>query len=187
MDKINIVTPLSRPENLPAIAKSLTSSHPIRWWIVVDHNSPPKSPEIKLPPNVEVEIHISPYTAIAGHGHRNWVLQQLGKDCNEWFYSVDDDNILHPGFLDQLAMIQTPGITVEQIHKDGSPRLKANLVILNHIDTAQFAFRVNIRKNMWFKPDRYDADGLFISELYAQNPGNFTIINKPLSYYNYLR
>lgn len=187
----HIITPTTRPENLFEISKSLKSEYPIVWHVVRDFSIRKNTTVIdwELPANVMLRQFMSPYTAVAGHGHRNfvidYVLDQFSED--DFIYSVDDDNILHPDFLPQLYSITTPAMTCEQIHKNGKERLKANIVILNHIDTAQVAFKASLLKGLRYDVTRYDADGAFIEELYSRDPSQFTIVNKPLSYYNYLR
>lgn len=189
---LNVVTPTTRPENLVRIAQSLEHEAPItiKWWIIADKNCP-SSPEIRQPRAVIIEMVCSPHTALAGHAHRNDVLDQI-TDPEEWFYSVDDDNIMHPGFLDQLYKTYQKGfegLIVAQELRDRTLRLPVapELVKLNHIDTAQFAFKVSLLGDHRFFEDRYDADGVFIEELYKENRDKFELINKPLSYYNYLR
>jgi len=180
---INIVTPTTRVENLQTIAKSLAGYRRIRWWVVLDVTAPEISEKIGVPMNVEMKIIKSKENAVAGHLHRNYVIEQLHP--HDWFYSVDDDNILHSGFMYELEDGRE-AVVVAQEWKDGSRRLHANIPRMGVIDTAQFAIRKSLIGNVRFQ-NVYEGDGLFIEEIYKLHPDKFTFIDKALSYYNYLR
>lgn len=180
---INIVTPTTRVENLQAIADSLKGNHQIRWWIVLDPIANIDKMNFTHPDNVEVMVHQNDFRAIAGHLHRNYVLNRIKDD--EWFYSVDDDNILHPGFLDELTEDRS-AIIVSQMEKDGSPRLVADYPRVSNIDTAQYAFRKSIIGHTRFE-NIYEGDGYFSEDVYRKFPNMFVLINNYLCWYNYLK
>lgn len=197
MKKIHIITPLSRGENLELLEDSLLAAFREKqkyirphWWIVMDPTCTPiKESLLKRMMQTEGYSFIpAPESAVAGHGHRNGVLRLLDED-ESFFYSLDDDNIIVPGFVDELIECEKDGLIVGQMNKDGSVRLEAapENVRLNSIDTAQFAFKTKLLKGLRFDATRYDADGVFIYELFNRDQSAFKIVNKPLSYYNYLR
>lgn len=189
---LNIVTPTTRTENLAKIADSIISNKTpiqIRWWIIIDVTV--LSRMYMSSTDIDIKVIHSPHTALAGHAHRNDVLDQIS-DPEEWFYSIDDDNVMHHDFLTTLYdahMNGKSGLIVAQELRDRTLRLPVapELVKLNHIDTAQFAFKVGLLDTHRFFEDRYDADGVFIEELYKQHSDKFQLVNKPLSYYNFLR
>ena len=137
--------------------------------------------------------------AFVGHAHRNYFLDKiypgLGISENDYAYFLDDDTILHPEFLENVLPIletENPEIVVfGQNNKDNSVRLlpsKENIRVC-HIDMGQYIFKINsLPNNIRFKEDDYCADGIFIEELYKHHESKKTIvINKQLSFYNYLR
>jgi hypothetical protein len=75
------------------------------------------------------------------------------------------------------------------VFRNGVTRLKADpdKVTVGNIDTAQYMFRASIVEGLRFDETRYDADGVFIEELYQRHKDKFLFVNQPLCYYNYLR
>lgn len=199
--KLNIVTPLTRPENLSAIHRSIFSQcHPdfkINWFIYVDSTV---RGNIMLPQ--EAKVFFTQVSGIAGHVHRNTYLVFLDylrrlkgdNEINGWNMFLDDDNILHPDFFSTLSNMSTiiteySGLIFDQCFKNGETRLNADPdnVRVGNVDTAQYIFRGNIVGSLLFDETRYDADGVFIEELYRRHREKFLIVNQPLCYYNYLR
>ncbi len=200
--KLNIVTPLSRGENLLALYENVRSNYnkgvDIKWWVIIDPKAKVDGSDflgLALDPNVQV---IGSYdSAIAGHGHRNLALNIIQEeDEDSWFMSLDDDNIIHPDLIRELnsltlrSDIQNPvGVLFDQCLKDGSKRLvvEEGNVGLNRTDTAQFVLKVNAIGDLRFDESRYDADGVFIYEFYEDHKDSIYHINKDLCYYNFLR
>lgn len=183
---LNIITPTSRPNNLHRINKNLLELPiPIKWWVVFD-SKVKETPLLWGGNQLIVQTIHSNQSALAGHAHRNTVLNILDKG---WVMSLDDDNIIPLEFSNIWPELEgCKGIIFDQMNKDGSIRLHAgpDKVKLNHIDTAQFMFRREIVGDLRFDENRYDADGVFIETLYNRNKKDFKFINKPYSYYNYL-
>lgn len=197
---LNIVTPLSRGENISKLYENVRSNYDkgveIIWWIIVDKNAI-VDPDIIFALSLDARVRIIynyEQDAPAGHAHRNLALNVIQESIEEdqWFMSLDDDNIIHKNLIPTLAKVDTTqyvGILVDQVFKDGSKRLvvEKDNVGLNRTDTAQFILKVEEIGDLRFEIDRYDADGLFIYEFYEDNKEKFLIINEDLSYYNYLR
>jgi len=199
MSRLNIITPLTRGENLLALGSSIRKAIelnnynlPVKWWIIIDPNCPPLEYTLDF-------FSIFPWAnmivannqAPAGHKHRNYVLDILEKNYpDEYFYSLDDDNLLYESFINIVeANLEYSGIIGNQLLKGDILRLKAdpNNIRLNHIDTAQFAFKTKLLNGLRFDETRYDADGVFIEKLYADNKDSFIVLDQPICYYNYLR
>lgn len=198
----NLVTPCTRPENLPKIYNSILAQDynvfgNLTWWVVFDDSvSIHTSFTFKDIPVIKSKMRVIQLNSvipgsIAGHGQRNYVLQHLPKD--EWFYSIDDDNIIHPQFLSSIDNLikkdpNAKAVVVSQACKNGQIRLHAapENTAQFHIDTAQYIFKREIVSQMFEKTD-YNADGIFIERLYKENPKAFRFIDSPLCYYNYLR
>ena len=196
--RLNIITPLSRPNNLEAMYESMRNPFcQITWWIMVDpiirgYIIPPGERSNKVN-NVEVNVIWQKKIALAGHAHRNKALELI-TDPEEWVMSLDDDNIIHPDFFTWMQdhegeLPGYSGVLWDQVNKDGTARLFASPwdVRVNCVDTAQFMFRRGIVEDLRFKEDAYAADGIFIEELYKRHSDKFKIAPKALCYYNYLR
>lgn len=196
-----IITPLTRGENTENVMQSIMEARPavgatidIQWCVVQDPSgTPPPDDIINFIASVPwARYFTSDRACTAGHCHRNEVINSIQNADDAWIYSLDDDNEMHPDFLNALRLADDEGydgFIGRQIFKDGSLRLTAapELVKLNHIDTAQYAFKYKLLEGLRFFEDRYDADGVFIETLYSKYPDKFKIVDEPLCYYNYLR
>lgn len=201
---LNIITPVTRPQNLPAIRESIRQSLgkgvDIRWWVIYDASCPMPADSWKDQLD-EVENQArSTMKAIAGHAHRNTFLMQQElrarlespQVLDEWVMSLDDDNILHPDLVPWMAshpsqLSNSTGVIWSQCLNDGIRHAHPDDVRVNHIDTAQFMFRPRILFGLRFNEQEYAADGLFIEDLYKRSSIGFLFVNQPLCYYNYLR
>ncbi len=201
--KLNIVTPLSRGQNLGLVYNSILwgkyqkTDVSVIWHVVIDKNCSRIDDNFMelLKSEPWVVIHDYKEEAPAGHGHRNRVLEYLIHQdrLDEWFYSLDDDNALHRDYLSIVPKYkdECEAIVVSQIWGDyrGQRRCTAapKFCKLNHIDSAQFTFKVGLIGDMKFDQNRYDADGVFIEVLYKKHPNKFKFLDVDLSYYNKLR
>lgn len=196
----NLVTPCSRPEFLMTIYDSIKNQTynnfaNITWWIMLDTKRVTSIKEVNLPKsaNFSIEVILDSYpSSVAGHGQRNAVLNKLG--THDWFYSIDDDNILHPNFLETVnneikASSDIKAVVVNQVLKNGSTRLLAapqNTKVCS-IDTAQYIVRTDLVGDTRFVETEYCADGIFIETLHKKDAESFRYVNQPFCYYNYLR
>jgi hypothetical protein len=146
MNKINFITPCSRPENLNEIGHSIlrgaveplqnhfipSNEWKIRWWIVFDTNLLDADQINKA----SVEISDADFSLIqptllingksgsAGHQHRNLALDVLeNREEKGWLYNIDDDNILHEDFhlvlKEGVLRGNMAAVIVNQVLKNG--------------------------------------------------------------------
>jgi len=207
--RLNIVIPLSRISNLRPVLISIYEDkcfNPdlIRPIVVLDGNyvAPFVSPLI---PYSEEPIYLYfKGENIAGHASRNCAIRSIFKTNErhpqqprvEYFYSLDDDNILHPDFLSRFADWTEDNLKqmyiFSQLNKDGTLRLLAdiNSVKVGHIDTAMFVFDIKhaVDNNIYFDETDYCADGKF-AETYRNSLklDQIGVTQERLCYYNYLR
>lgn len=124
---------------------------------------------------------------VAGHNQRNKALSVI---TDGYFYSLDDDNIIHPDFFREIEpyVLQNKIIVVSQVDKNNNRRLKADKenVRVGGIDTAQYLVPRDKVNGIRFKLV-YEGDGLFITDIYKAYDKDFVFIDKDLCYYNYLR
>lgn len=117
---------------------------------------------------------------------------------NEWVYILDDDNKLHEDFLEHTYNLITlnedcNGVIFSQYvgGKDfsGLEIREANPsnVKVGKIDMGQFLINNSILQDIRFVPNKYEADGIFIEELYNEYKEHFIFDNTVLSYYNFFQ
>ena len=203
-NSLHIITPLSRTEFIVDLYQSIKEASndiKIYWWIVVDNKLENKFKTIhSLFRRYEINLNISVWfsqrkeNSPGGHAHRNEILHELDSDYydeNEWLYSLDDDNILHPNFIKALKEIDLTGYDVlagDQYMKDGRLRLVADDTKMKvcHVDTASCAFRLGALRGLRYEENDYCGDGLFVEKVH--NLGKrFFYLHQPMCYYNYLR
>lgn len=188
MVTINVMTPLSRPFNIPAMYASMwhiDRDMRVRWIVVADSHDHPdvlgRLPAGGDHPYIEI-ITANHHNPSTGHAQRNFALDKL--TVPGYVYWLDDDNILHPGFLGRfraLAMAGWKGMLFGQDRTEGyvAPDLR-------HIDTGQIVVHTElIGETRWGL--HYTADGDFIREVYEKDPDAFIIVNDELTYHNRLR
>lgn len=195
---LNIITPLTRPENLPAIAASMAHSSDldITWYVVPDNKvveqlTPSQMGALRFRPRGVGKVILNHVEgeSVFGDAQRSWAIHSI-TDSESWLYFLDDDNMLPQGFLDEMApYLRKPldGIIVSQKYGDGRHRLPANLQRAKPtlIDTAQFFVKRGIiGADRW--PVSYCSDGIFAEMIFSKN-GRFTALPQVFSYYNALR
>jgi len=177
---IHIITPCSRPDNLEIIKKSIPET--CLWWVGLD---------AKVEKEVIVEkakIVKSPYSGNFGNMTRNYVMENLQADDSDWVYFLDDDNVVHPEWLEGVSdhLKNNNFIVWGQLHKNGQIRLKpVTEPRVNRIDTACFMIRWEILKNFRFHESAYAADGILAEKIYDKV--GCTKLDKYLCYYNFIR
>lgn len=178
---LNIITPCSRPHNLPIIAESIYQSIPegcYRWIVVFDADEVPD----EVPDNCEAYA-IRNAQSSTGNAQRNLALDLVKKGH---IYFNDDDTTIHPELWDSVSVHDVDFISFSQCHKDGSGRLKGDNVSIGNIDSHNFIVSSRIVKDTRFVLDKYEADGIFAEACY-QKSSSKVFIDKFLSVYNQLR
>lgn len=186
--KFRIVTPCSRPQNLPAIYQSILqfkakTKLDVEWIVIFDGAVPPNLPDLGDTHILGLELHGK---CVVGVQQRNLSLELFD---DGYLYYVDDDNILHPDFYLIERYLNENILILDQVAKNGRRRVaKHKNVRVGRIDTAQFViYRPLVKKERFLLV--YEADGMFITDLLNSHSENFLYLNSQhgLSYYNYLR
>jgi hypothetical protein len=174
-----ITTPCSRPDNLLAMSKSIPT---FATWVVIHE------PSIELP-KIDNMISIEcPKTGFVGADGRNYFLDNFNLTENDWIYSLDDDNIIHPDFhhIEGLLGKDFSLIYWGQLNKDNTIRLQPlNEIILNTIDAACFVSNMKYNRHLRYDTNAYNYDGLYAIE--CSKNGDRLKLDNYLAYYNYLR
>lgn len=179
---IYIITPCTRPLNLPEMQKSMPQD--VKWIIVYDST-------VKNNYRIESAVNIkSPYTGAFGNPNRNIALEHIAKEANDddWIYVLDDDNIIHSSWYDTIKdhlTVENNMICWGQMFPNGFHRSDATSDFVVPVDTAQYMMRWGIVKNLRFELE-YEADRIYAEEAFKL-AGNCLKIEKDVCYYNYLR
>lgn len=184
MQKLSIITPCSRPQNLAALRESIEPGKTffdIDWIVVFDG----------LPQPVEgARVYgVSDPESLAGHAQRNYALDKVGEG---WVYFLDDDNLMHPDFWrnvarDIEAYPHARGILITQDLGIGVRNAVPARVNIGEIDLAQYVLRRDLIGSWRFNIHNYSADGQLVMGLFWGQPNEFIVDRQPLAYYNRLR
>ena len=182
MDKVNLITACSRPNNLKKIERSINiPKEYYKWIIVFDLNELPNLDMI--PEYCDIYTHKNK-NSIVGNAQRNYALDLI-KDG--YVYFNDDDTTVHPKLWENIYDLDKYDfIWFKQLWKDGSVRLLSKQVQLNNIDTHNFIASYDICKDIDWKLSKRDADGIFAEQCYKHST-NSVFIDKFLSVYNSLQ
>jgi len=205
-NQLNVITACIRPNNLPLLAQSFAIANklkiPINWIIVIDGRYVRDTDPIKrveeivskiIDPNLTIVILLNDTYLKTWESPINLALALIksGLVC-----IVDDDNIMHPEFIQTVYPIylkeQSVGFVFHQlmsIEKGGNLKVRiakfANLKP-DKFDTAQFAITRDLIGDLKWCTTSNQPDGLFINTLFEEKRNKFKILDKILSYYNYL-
>ena len=184
-NKINIVTPCYRPDNLPRIMKSMDFTKVNKWYIVYDTSKARSYPRqfLNHPQIIELECNNE---CPGGNPQRNLGLDHIQ---DGYVYFLDDDNIIHPRFYDIYNRLDEENIYLfDQAYlKEGAISIRSgNRVRIGSIDTAQFIVpRKLIGDDRWITGARC-SDGKFILALCKKDRDCFKHLDIVMCYYNYL-
>lgn len=190
-NKITIITPSYRLNNLQLLKESIDFNYVDEWIIVYDGSKITKNPKLfdnDINCKKIKEFIYMDENGISGNPQRNYALKQITKE-DTFLYYLDDDNIIHPDLYKLLDIIEDNKIyTFNQKRPiDVYPYvdlLKGNDVDLFKIDTAMFLIDYRLCKNISWILDKYNADGYYIKESYEKNKESHIYVNNELSYYN---
>ena len=193
---INIITRCTRPYNLLKIKESLLNNKKINiiCWVIFD-TAVLKDIDVELLSqlnSVDFKINLrflKSTPGACGYDLINQILKEI--DPNEWMYLLDDDNILHPNFSEVIGDIKTDKsvITFSQfVDKKDFTGLEYRIAIPENmrfqgIDSAQILIKRSMVSEFALN---YAADGILIDALYKSNPEEFLLIDKVISYYNFI-
>jgi hypothetical protein len=179
-NKLTIITPSYRINNLLKIKKSINFEYIEEWIIVYDGSKIFDNPKLfKNQENNKIKEYVYNGEGISGNPQRNYALTKI-TNPNTLLYYLDDDNIIHPNFYRLLTIIDNTKIyTFNQYN-----RLKGNDICIGSIDTAMVIIPYNLCKNIKWILDIYAADGYYITNCYDENKNIHIYIDNDLCYYN---
>lgn len=179
-NKLTIITPSYRVNNLLEIKKSINFEYIDEWIIVYDGNKIMDNPKIfENQENNKIKEYVFQCPGISGNPQRNYALTKITNE-DTLIYYLDDDNIIHPNIYKLLNIIDNDKMyTFNQYN-----RIKGNNLRVGRIDTAMFIMPYKLCKNIKWILDKYDADGYYIVECYNRNKDIHIFVDNDLCYYN---
>jgi predicted O-methyltransferase YrrM len=181
-NKLTIITPSYRIDNLLEIKKSINFNYIEEWIIVYDGSKTIDNPKLfENQENNKIKEYVYKGEGISGNPQRNYALSKI-TNHNTLLYYLDDDNIIHQNIYRLLNIIDNNKIyTFNQYN-----RIKGDNINIGMIDTAMVIIPYNLCKNVKWILDKYDADGYYIKECYDENKNIHTYVDNDLCYYNKL-
>jgi hypothetical protein len=192
---LNVVTAVSRPENLPIIARHVATRLPsfrVRWYCVADGT------RTSARRSAGLDCYWWGSVArqdCAGGQQRNAALDRIRQGLTVF---LDDDNTLHPEFDAALSqqLQASPGLALYvfgQQEQGGTLLREArpDQVRCGGIDVGQIVVRCHpLTKGLRFVADKYHSDWLLIEALLQRFGANWPsriAFGPPATFYNALR
>jgi len=182
-NKITIITPSYRINNLLKIKESIDFDYVDEWIIVYDGSKITDNPNLfENQENNKIKEYVYKEEGISGNPQRNYALTRI-TNPDTLIYYLDDDNIVHPDMYKLLNIIDNDKLyTFNQFN-----RCKGNNIYVCGIDTAMILVPYKLCKNVKWILDKYEADGYYILECYNNNKNIHVFIDNDLCYYNKIR
>lgn len=181
-NKLTIITPSYRINNLFEIKKSINFKYIEEWIIVYDGSKIIDNPRLfenQENNKIKEYVYKCDNGGISGNPQRNYALSKITNQDVSLYY-LDDDNIIHPNLYRLLNIFNTNKIyTFNQYG-----RIRGNNVNIGKIDTAMVIIPFNLCKNVRWILNKYEADGYYIKECYDKNSDTHIYIDNDLCYYN---
>jgi hypothetical protein len=179
-NKLTIITPSYRVNNLLQIKKSINFKYVEEWIIVYDGNKIFDNPKLfESQENNKIKEYVYNGPGISGNPQRNYALSKV-TNSDTLLYYLDDDNIIHPNLYNLLNIVDNTKLyTFNQYN-----RIKGDNININRIDTAMFILPYSLCKNIRWDLDKYNADGYYILKCYNKNKNIHVFVDNDLCYYN---
>jgi predicted O-methyltransferase YrrM len=181
-NKLTLVTPSYRVNNLLEIKKSINFEYIEEWIIVYDGSKIINNPRLfenQENNKIKEYVYKCEHGGISGNPQRNYALNTI-TNPNAIIYYLDDDNVIHPNFYKLLNIIDNNKIyTFNQYN-----RIKGNNINVCKIDAAMVVLPYNLCKNVRWILNKYESDGLYIKECYDKNKNQHIYVDNDLCYYN---
>jgi hypothetical protein len=210
---VNVITPVSRPQNLRAIYANLVNRNElnIRWFTIFEPRCAAAAEQwafslherfSKLSrPGIPVEVAVAGTNGGWGGSKRSYAMSVIH---DGWCYFLDDDNLMHrnfPGVFRQ-GLTERPDaqvIVFHQVRGNETMRLRAAPESMGvcHFDTGQFVIKRSFIGGVEYAPtesrcstiwpDVVAGDWEFIKKFWRIEPGQFHFVPEVGAYYNAMR
>ena len=183
-NKITIITPSYRTNNLLRIKESIDFNYVNEWIIVYDATKIHENPNL-FKDNDKIREYVFTSEGISGNPQRNYGLDII-KNPDTFIYFLDDDNIIHPSLYKLIKIMDQNKIYTFNQTDRSTGNLKGDNICIGGIDTAMFIIYYSLCNSIRWVKDKYDADGRYIIECYNENKNKHIFVDNDLSYYNKL-
>ena len=190
--KLSIITPCSRPLNLPSIYQSILDlkTDDVEWLIIYDGNNIDKR-ILQYEKNVKIRLfnlkrkeEDSTASMLRNMGIKN--------AKGDYLYFLDDDTLIHPLLYQKVCIYCKSDKLV--IFNQWSINRKRRIKIFNlnnlysgYIDTAQFVVPNNL-KSRWDNSIKYVDEYPYLKKVIKEmGKDNVIWVDRLYSYRNYLR
>lgn len=181
-NKLTLITPSYRINNLLEIKKSINFEYIEEWIIVYDGSKIINNPRLfenQENNKIKEYVYKCEHGGISGNPQRNYALNTITSP-NAIIYYLDDDNVIHPNFYKLLNIIDNNKIyTFNQYN-----RIKGNNINVCKIDTAMVILPYKLCSNIRWILNKYESDGFYIKECYDKNKNQHVYVDNDLCYYN---
>jgi len=179
-NKITLITPSYRVDNLVEIKKSILFDYIDEWIIVYDGSKITDNPRLfENQENNKIKEYVYSGEGISGNPQRNYALTKI-TNPDTLIYFLDDDNIIHPSLYQLLNLIDDTKI----YSFNQKNRIKGNHICIGGVDTAMVIIPHRLCKDVKWKINEYNADGYYIKECYDANKNLHIYVDNDLCYYN---
>ena len=179
-NKMTIITPSYRIDNLIKIKNSINFDYVNEWIIVYDGSKINQNPNIFENDNSgKIKEYVYKGDGISGNPQRNFALTKISYP-DTFLYYLDDDNTIHTD-LYKLMNVITKG---KMYTFNQSNRLKGNVIGSGNIDTAMCLIHYDLCKDIKWINHIYEADGYYMMECCNNSRFNYIYVNNDLCYYN---
>ena len=189
--KLSIITPCSRPLNLPAIYASILEMNEsdVEWIIIYDSDEIDKR---ILAYEKEVPIILLKERRGVGKGsmQRNAGLNICSGD---YIYFLDDDNLVHPMLYNRICVYgkENKILIFNQFSHENKKRINffhVSNLSPGYIDTAQIVVPKKYKHIKWSNKRRVIEEHDYLVDLIKEaGEDNVKWVNRLFSYRNYLR
>ena len=179
-NKLTIITPSYRVDNLLEVKKSIDFKYIEEWIIVYDGSKIIDNPNLfENQENNKIKEYVYKGEGISGNPQRNFALTKI-TNPNTSLYYLDDDNLINPNIYRLLNIIDNNKMyTFNQVK-----RFKGNNINVGCIDTGMVIIPYNLCQNVKWKLNLYEADGYYIKKCYDSNKNTHIYVDNELCYYN---
>jgi SAM-dependent methyltransferase len=180
-NKLTIITPSYRTQNLTAVKNSINFDYVDQWIIVYDEKHIHENPKL-FQDNHKINEYLHTSDGLHGNPQRNYALSLI-KDKNTILYYLDDDNVIHPQLYKLLDIIDNNKL----YSFNQTSRLRGDSLIPTTVDTAMVLIDNNLCNGLLWDKHEYGADGYYIQTVYNNNKDKHIFVDNDLCYYNTLR